>query len=210
MALIYKAKLNPSKLELVSGWLPSRTWFTGPAEVRPLAAYRFDDPAGEVGIETCLFQVGPQDGDGPVLQVPLTYRAAPLAGAEQHLLGTLKHSVLGRRWVYDGCSDPIWARELATAVLTGGTQVEELVQLEDRLQPRRPTATVSGSGTPGTPVAEIGAITGQDDGPVTIVRTGELELVLVRVVGAEVAAAHTLTGRWADGEPVLLAGVTAL
>jgi len=34
--------------------------------------------------------------------VPLTYRGAPLDGAEDALVGTTEHGVLGRRWVYDG------------------------------------------------------------------------------------------------------------
>lgn len=33
MALIYKAVLNPSKLDLLDAWLPSRPWFTGAGEL---------------------------------------------------------------------------------------------------------------------------------------------------------------------------------
>ena len=47
--------------------------------------------------------------DGSVLHVPVTYRAAPVAGADEHLIGTMEHSVLGRRWAYDGCADPVFA-----------------------------------------------------------------------------------------------------
>jgi hypothetical protein len=207
MALIYRATLNPSKLELLSAWLPSRTWSGGSAEVRQLGAYRFDDPAGDVGMEGFLLQAGGQTGEGSVLHVPLTYRSAPLVGAEEYLVGTTEHSVLGRRWVYDGCGDPIWATALATTVLTGGTQVEEFVDVDGRLQPREPTATVSGTGTPGQSVAEIDAVSSHDEGPTTVVRAGAVELVVVRVIGAEVATAPTLIGRWAGGEPVVLAGV---
>jgi Maltokinase N-terminal cap domain len=89
---------------LLSAWLPGRLWFTGRAEVQPPGAYRFDDPAGEVGIEAILLQAA----DGSVLHAPLTYRRAPLDGAQDYLIGTTEHSVLGRRWVYDGCGDPIW------------------------------------------------------------------------------------------------------
>jgi Maltokinase N-terminal cap domain len=94
MATIHNATLNPSKLTLLNAWLPSRTWFTGVADVQRVGAYRFDDPAGEVGIESFLLQAG----DGSVLHAPLTYRGAPLAGAEEFLVGTIEHSVLGRRW----------------------------------------------------------------------------------------------------------------
>ncbi|MGC4856177.1 maltokinase N-terminal cap-like domain-containing protein [Micromonospora sp. DT4] len=75
-------------------------------------AYRFDDPAGEVGIETMLVAAA----DGPVHQVPLTYRAAPLDDVDEWLVGTTEHSALGRRWVYDGCADPVYAAAVQPAV----------------------------------------------------------------------------------------------
>ena len=203
MALIYKATLNPPKLKLLTAWLPSRSWSTGEVDVQQMGAYRFDDPAGEVGIEAFLMQAG----DGSVLHVPLTYRGVPLAGAEEFFVGTTEHSVLGTRWVYDGCGDPVWAAALATAILTGGTQVEEFVDVDGRLEWRAATASVLGSGTAGTPVAEIGAVSCHDEGLTTVIRADVLELVVVRVVGAEVSTAQTLTGSWAGGRPAVLAGV---
>jgi hypothetical protein len=203
MALIHRATLEPSKLTLLTAWLPSRGWFPGEADVRQLGSYRFDDPAGEVGIETILVQAG----DRSVLHLPLTYRGGPLAGAEDFLVGTLQHSVLGRRWVYDGCGDPVWARALLATVLTGGTQVEELVDVDGHLEPREPTAKVLGSGAPGTPVPHVDRISSHDEGPTTVVRAGTVELVVVRVVGAEVDAEQVLTGRWPGGGPAVLAGV---
>jgi Maltokinase N-terminal cap domain len=203
MALIHRATLEPSKLALLTAWLPSRTWFTGETDVRQVGAYRFDDPAGEVGIETILVQAG----DRSVLHLPLTYRGEPLAEAEDFLVGTLQHSVLGTRWVYDGCGDPVWATALLTTVLTGGTQVEELVDVDGHLEPREPTATVLGSGAPGAPVPDVDRVSSHDEGDATIVRAGAVELVVVRVVGAEVAAEQVLTGRWAGGGPAVLAGV---
>lgn len=205
MALIHRATLTPSKLELLAGWLPSREWSTEDPTVQQLGAYRFDDPVGEVGLEAFLLQAS----TGPVLHVPLTYRGAPLAGAEAFLVGTLEHSVLGTRWVYDGCGDPVWVAALLKAVLTGGTQAEELVDMGDHQQVRAATATVVGSGTPGTPVGPVGAVSCHDDGPVTAVRTDGFELAVVRVVGATPAAEQTLVGRWADGSPAVLAGVRA-
>jgi hypothetical protein len=205
MALIHRATLAPTKLELLTGWLPSRSWSGGPGEVASLGAYRFDDPAGAVGIESMILRTAA----GSVLHVPMTYRGAPLAGAEEYLIGTIEHSVLGRRWVYDGCGDPVWATALATAVLTGGTQVEELVAAGDGAEPtpRPSSATVVGSGTPGTLVGEIVAVTGRDEGPTTVVRAGRLELVVVRVVGTELPEMATLTGQWSEGGPAVLAGV---
>ncbi len=53
MALIHHATLRPTKLQLLSDWLPTRSWYDGPkGEVERVATYRFDDPAGAVGLET--------------------------------------------------------------------------------------------------------------------------------------------------------------
>lgn len=206
MALIHKATLKPTKLELVAAWLPSRPWFTGDPELRQVGAYRFDDPAGVVGLEALLLE----GGDGAVYHVPLTYRGARLDGCEELLVGTTEHSVLGTRWVYDGCGDPVWATVMATAVLTGGTQADEVVDTDGRLEPRASTATVAGSGSTGTPVPGIDHLTCRDEGQVTVVRSEHLELVVARVVGAEVTGTDTLTGSWTTGGPALLAAVRPL
>src|SRR5690349_21374341 len=98
MALLHKATVTPTKLELLAGWLPGRRWHqSASGELERVAAFRFDDPAGAVGIETMLVRFG----DGPVHHVPLTYRDAPLPGCDNWLIGTAEHSVLGKRWVYD-------------------------------------------------------------------------------------------------------------
>src|SRR5689334_4623425 len=105
MAIVYDATLTPTKQELVEGWLGSRPWAAGRRIAKKLGEYQFDDPAGEVGVETILWSTD----EGGVVQTPLTYRGAPLEGADEHLVGTTEHSVLGPRWVYDGCADPVWA-----------------------------------------------------------------------------------------------------
>ena len=60
MELLHKADLRPSKMGLLNGWLPSQPWFSGDAEagITKVASFRFDDPDGEVGIETLLVQAG--------------------------------------------------------------------------------------------------------------------------------------------------------
>ncbi len=212
MALIHDATLKPEKLELLRPWLPGRSWYPGGpvGDVRKLGAYRFDDPAGEVGVEAFLLHATGEAGD-VVLHVPMTYRGAPLPGAEAGLIGTMEHSVLGTRWVYDACADPVWAAVCAAAVLTGGTQAEELVDAGGRLEPRTPSASVQGSGTPGTPVPGVHTVSWHDEGGTTVVTAGAFELVVARVVGADASAgAGTLTGRWrGGGGPAVLAGVRA-
>src|SRR6476646_4180622 len=121
MALLHDATITPSKRELMTAWLATRPWAGGFAPVRTIASYRFDDPAGEVGLEAALLE----DAEGALVHVPLSYRGAPLEGAEEFLVGTADHSVLGPRWVYDACGDPVWCSELALAIATGGEGVEQ-------------------------------------------------------------------------------------
>src|SRR5689334_4529206 len=109
MALLHRATPTPSKPELIGAWLPNQPWAAGLPEVKQIGGFRLDDPAGEVGIEGMLLS----SADGAVVvHVPLTYRGAPLAGAEEALLGTTEHSVLGTRWVYDAAADPVYLATL--------------------------------------------------------------------------------------------------
>jgi len=199
MALLHRAQLSPSKLELVGNFLASRAWFGGGA-LQAVGAYRFDDPEGEVGIETHLVRTD----DGPVLQVPLTYRGAPLDGADDHLIGTTDHSVLGPRWVYDGCIDPVWATTLTTAILPGGTQVQMYLEQDGQRIDIPPRMTVQGSGRPGAVVPDLASVDSvHDEGRTTVVRSGDAELVVARVVGATVGADETLVGQVGDQGAVL-------
>ncbi|GAA4126096.1 trehalose biosynthesis protein [Knoellia locipacati] len=119
MAEIHKgATITPTKAELVAAWMGSQRWYaakgTSPVVTR-LASWRLGDPAGEVGVEVLV--VADSSGPSPVVyQVPLTYRGAPLEGAEHALVGTMEHSVLGPRWVYDAPHDPVYAAQLLELV----------------------------------------------------------------------------------------------
>lgn len=221
MAILHRAELRPSKVELIELWAPSRPWFPqGAGTLTSVGSFRFDDPAGEVGVETLLIRAG----DGPVLQVPLTYRGAPLPQGDAALVGTMEHSVLGPRWVYDGTGDPVYLATLATAAMTGGAQAELVLQDGDRQVRREPTALVRGSGTPGTPVPAIptsaGALVRRDEDGLTVISTGGVILAVERHPGspARRAGAATdarehaeLTGTWAGQDtPVRLATITVL
>ncbi|MEV6349357.1 hypothetical protein [Actinoplanes sp. NPDC051851] len=154
MALLHKAEIRPTKLELLTTWLPAQKWYTGPAEpeVTRIAAARFDDPAGEVGIEIMLVRVG----DGPVLHTPLTYRGAPLPGGEEWLAGTTEHSYLGPRWVYDAAGDPVARAVIAAAIRTGAQQAEEELRAPDgTLTTRVPDMKLHGTGGSGASVEII-------------------------------------------------------
>ena len=193
MALLHRATLSPSKLELVAGWAPSQPWFEGDkdAPLTLVASFRFDDPDGEVGVETLLVRAG----DGPVLQIPLTYRNEELPGAQAHFLGTMEHSVLGTRWTYDGLGDPVYLGELAKAILTGGSQVEQWIEIDGVMTLREPTAVVVGSGSETEP--ELGGY--------------RVDIVRLPDVAAANAGELLLTGTWTDHlEPTALAYATAL
>ncbi len=196
MGIVHRATLSPTKQEIVEGWLPSRGWARGRTIVEKVAEYRLDDPEGEVGVETILWRLD----DGAVIQTPLTYRAEPLPGADEHLITTTRHSVLGERWVYDGCGDPVWASTLATTIATRGQQSQMYFQDDDGVRvdiPARMQVRGSGTETSGPEVTAIDSTS--DDGAVTTVRAGGVELALARVVGTQLGEGRHLSGTVADG-----------
>ncbi|UPO78534.1 hypothetical protein [Arthrobacter sp. Helios] len=204
MARIYSAELRPGKMELISQWLPKASWFPedGPVEAEPLGAYRFDDPAGQIGIETHLVRAGSH-----TVQVPLTYRGAPLAGADDFLVGTMEHSVLGRRWVYDACGDPVYTQEFAAAVIDGRDQAPLYVEEDGVGSELAPTVELVGSGMPdGEELVE--APDHEPGGWVTsTLRQGDWELSVVRLLdlGGRAAPPPSLAALWkGQREPVVL------
>lgn len=212
MAIVHVAELKPSKLELIASWIPAQSWFAGdaPVELELVGAFRFDDPAGEVGIQVQLVRAG---ADSPIYQVPMTYRNAPLAGADNSSMGEMTHSVLGRRYVYDGCHDPVFVSELVRAVLTGGTEVVEYRHAEGAEPVALPTRTrARGSGHATASVPALGPLTvtpAGESGSVTTIRSGPVEVKVLRVLGhGATADGATLTGEWGEGASACLATVT--
>ncbi|SEE07321.1 CG0192-related protein [Ruania alba] len=141
MALLHRATLHPTKLELVAGWVPQQPWASGAEPTEVVAAYRFDDPDGQVGLETLLVRTA----DGGLVQLPLTYRAAELAGAGEALIGTMEHSALGTRWVYDAPRDPVHIAALTAVMRDGGSGAELVDESGERIV-RDTQAEVHGTG----------------------------------------------------------------
>jgi hypothetical protein len=204
MATIHQATLTPTKLELLEAWLPGRHWYPSDtvAGLRRIAACRFDDPAGEVGVEMLVVRAG---SDGPVTHVPMTYRGAPLDDGELFLIGTTEHSVLGTRWVYDAVGDPVFIEALTTAIRTGAREAEELVETPEGPQRRDPSMTVRGTG-----MADVSAPAGKlvrfEDGDPAVVVTEAARLDVRRILTAEPAESElALVGAWAEHEPTVLA-----
>ncbi|MDL4813396.1 maltokinase N-terminal cap-like domain-containing protein [Actinomadura opuntiae] len=168
MAVIHETTLKPSKLELLAAWLPSRPWYaggTGEPELAKAGGFRLDDPAGEVGIEFIV--VTDTSGTRPATYLaPLTYRGAPLDGADHALVGTMEHGVLGRRWAYDGCHDPVAVAQLL-ALLEGRVQAQD--QNTSGAPDREVTRSYRGGALTSTNVAT----TATDDQDGTVLRLPE-------------------------------------
>ncbi|MFC5149887.1 maltokinase N-terminal cap-like domain-containing protein [Streptomyces aureoversilis] len=159
MAVIHATTLKPTKGELLTAWLPSRPWYQGAGEpqLTRSGGFRLDDPQGEVGIEFIV--VTDTSGTAPVAYlVPLTYRGAPLEGAgDDALVGTMEHGVLGRRWVYDGCHDPVLVAQLLALV-------EGRVRAQDQNVSDTPDPEVTRSFTGAGPAPADFAVTATTDG----------------------------------------------
>ncbi|MFG3510533.1 1,4-alpha-glucan branching protein [Streptomyces sp. NPDC047821] len=151
MAVIHRTTVKPTKLELLTSWLPSRPWYRGGAagpELTKAGGFRLDDPEGEVGIEFMV--VTDVSGAGPTTYlVPLTYRGAPLDGAEHALVGTMEHGVLGTRWAYDGGHDPVLVAQLL-ALIEGRAEAQD--QSVSDLPDREVSASYTGEGPLSTDV----------------------------------------------------------
>ncbi|MDJ0459655.1 hypothetical protein PUN71_020810 [Arthrobacter sp. NQ7] len=179
MAIVQKATLTPSKMELLQRWLPTQAWFgkNVSADLSRIGSFRFDDPAGEVGIETILVA-----SENTVFQVPLTYRGSPLPEAEPFLIGTMEHSILGTRWIYDAAGDPVYISALAAAILTGHPQADQAFELEGRLELIPESVHLQTTGTPTTSIPTICSTVSTTLDGVTAIYVGDQELSVNRVL----------------------------
>ena len=177
MAIIHMATISPGKLELLEEWLGDD--LAGSSELQQVGSYRFDDPDGEVGIEALLVTRG-----GPVRQAVLTYRAAPLDTAAEHLITTMEHSVLGKRWIYDGQGDPVAIAAYQRAL--AGLQEQAALEIwegDTVVDTRQPTVELSVHNPAASP-----------DG---------LDVHLATDVAPASVAGPTLLARWDGGEGVV-------
>lgn len=185
-AKIYDAVLTPGKTDLLRAWIREQSWFDGDADrLEQVTAYRLADPNGEVGMESFLLTDGER-----TFHVPVTYRDAELDGAADSLVGTVDHSVLGQRWVYDAAADPAYLSEVLRTIIQRDGAADHL-QMED------------GSVTPG-PVNVRGG------GDSRVRSDAPVETQIIRVISEEndaeadcplIGSPGTLSGTWqqADG-----------
>jgi len=205
MALLHEATISPRKDELVGPWLTTRPWWDGEAERGPVGSFRLDDPAGQVGMECFLFG----SASGSTLFVPVTYRDAPLPGLEASLLGTMEHSVLGTRYVYDACADPVFVATVLHTIRSGGGHADLQLRRADGTEvDREPDATATGEGVPTVPHHDPGLPVSATDGSDRTTITGtDVALTVMRRIG-EAPHGPTLTGSFEGGTDLRLAIVS--
>ncbi|MFI1225833.1 MULTISPECIES: maltokinase N-terminal cap-like domain-containing protein [unclassified Streptomyces] len=145
MAFIHRTTMTPSKLELITGWLPQQSWYVSAGATPDLVkagGFRLDDPEGAVGIEFMVVVDTAAAREPVAYLVPLGYRGTALEDAPgEALIGTSEHGVLGTRWVYDGAHDPVVLAQLSA--LLRGEATPQHQSLSDTLDP---TVTVHGVG----------------------------------------------------------------
>lgn len=204
MAILHAATLSPTKAEAISGWLPAQSWApAGDEAVALVGAYRFDDPDGQVGLEVHLVRLC-----GVLLQVPLTYRDAPLHGADDHLVAKVQHSVLGARWVYDGLRDPVFTRMLAAATMTGCGQAVGMVEYGGRWLVVPTTVRLTGGGWSDERVPVDRFVLEADNAEWAVLRNDRFELRVARHPAPDERPPISLTATWpGQDEPLVLAEV---
>lgn len=204
MALYHRATITPTKEELIAAWVPTQPWGP-PADVaiEVIGAFRFDDPEGRVGMEIHLVDVG-----GLLLQVPLTYRDEPLAGAEAALIDEMQHSALGTRWVYDGLRDPRLVLMLAAVAMTGQGEALGMVVYDGRWYIAPTKVRIRSGGWSLERVPVDGFELDSDDTDRSVLRNDRFDLTVFRRPVPGPQPAIGLTASWEGGPgPVVLAEV---
>ncbi len=114
--------MTPALSGLLGSWLPRQRWFpvkSAEFSFEPAGGLRLEaggpvnaGAGGAAQFEVSIVAVNYPTADGnrtDVVQVPLSFRSAPLAGAESALIGEISGGAGGKagsRWVYDGVHDP--------------------------------------------------------------------------------------------------------
>jgi hypothetical protein len=204
MALFHRATVTPTKAELIADWAPTQPWgvpVDAPLEV--IGSYRFDDPEGRVGMESHLVDAG-----DTLLQVPLTYRDAPLEGADDALITEMQHTVLGTRWVYDALHDPRYVVMLAAVAMTGQGEALGMVDHDGRWYVAPSNVRIEGGGWTLERVPLDGFVHESDDATKAVLRNDRFELTFFRRPVPGPRPPIGLTATWpGQHDPVVLAEV---
>ncbi len=209
MGLFHKATITPSKQEVLAAWVPTQSWCPHPeAPVEMIGGYRFDDPEGQVGMETALVL-----NDGVVLNVPMTYRAEPVESNADGLVADFHHSALGQRWVYDGMTEDLYVTMLAAVSLTGQGEALGMVMHEGAWIVAPSNIRILGGGWPNERTVVNGFERVQSAGSDTstdVFRNERFEMAVHRQPVAGSQPEVGLTASWADSSPVVITEITPL
>ncbi len=201
MAILHRATITPTKAELIEEWAPKQTW--GPAVADPITvvgSFRFDDPDGQVGLETHLATAG-----GVLFQIPLTYRHEPLEGAEDALIAQMEHSALGTRWVYDGLGDPRFIVMLTAVTMTGQGEALGMVHDDGRYYIAPSSVRIHGGGWSQDRVPVDGFDLVSSAAATSVLQNDRFELTVFRRPALGPRPPIALTASWdgLDGDVVL-------
>jgi hypothetical protein len=204
MGIFHRATITPTKTELIADWIPTQPWGPTPdTPIEVIGSYRFDDPDGRVGMETHLVTAG-----DTLMQVPVSYRGEPLEGSADALITEMQHSVLGRRWVYDGLRDPLLVVMLAGVGMTGQGEALGMAVYDGRWYIAPSNVRIQGGGWSQERVPVDGFELASDDATRVVFHNDRFELSVFRHPVPGVRPGIGLTATW-DGQPnaVVLAEV---
>lgn len=110
--------------------------------------------------------------------------------------------MLGQRWVYDACGDPVYVAVLSDVLFRGAGQAEEFFEVDSQLQRHESTMTIASSGGgPDAPACGVGPLRRVVEDDPTLIVTDDAELALLRCLDGRTAPAGvTLTCTW-SGQP---------
>ena len=196
MAIFHIATNTPPKSEIIGDWLGRQAWGPSPgAAVELVGSFHLDDPEGEVGMQ--VFVVSSASA---LFQVPLTYRAEPLPGADASLLAPMEHSVLGTRYVYDGIGDYRFLSVLAGVTVSGYGQALGFAQHEGRWY-SVPDELIVHGGRPAAGRLPVDGFTISSTTPDDVVLGNDrIEMTVHRRLTDRPAAAIGLCATW-SGQP---------
>ncbi|PTT65069.1 maltokinase N-terminal cap-like domain-containing protein, partial [Arthrobacter sp. HMWF013] len=126
-------------------WLPRQRWFpvkTADFALEQAGSLRLEDVSGQARLEVFLLAVSYRTADGgnrtDVVQVPLSYRDFPLAGAERGLVG--RRPDAGMPWIYDAVYDPSFVAAWLELIRSEGSRPGSATGHSTRSDHRLPTA----------------------------------------------------------------------
>ena len=124
--------------DFLGDWMARQRWYANKGaqpRLDEIGSWSFaaaSTPAELEGVELVTHLVIDHAVGKPALyQVPLSYRVAPLQGADHAIVGTLPDG----RTVYDGPHDPTWALAMLAMIMAGDDGVGDRVQVAGRRSP---------------------------------------------------------------------------